>query len=295
MKNHPVAYAILLSLAAYSSYAFGDAIGKHVAMAGLSPFQISFAYSTIAFLFLLAFSARLGGFRSLLTTKYKKLHIYRALMFAPTQALNYYAFSKLPMANVYTVLFMTPFITTILAHYLIDEKTSFRTWICILGGFAGVLIVNRPDIYNLDWPLLACAVSALFGASRFIVARKMGYNESAFTLSIAPCISIMLVSLIPAMMAETPSLDRSMLWLVLGGFFFAGGTLFISLSLLQKVNLSLLTPFHYSQIVWGLLFGVVFFSDRPDLYTWVGCGLIILSGIALVYTKEKKAKDRDAV
>lgn len=290
MRSHPVAYGILLSLIAYASYAFGDAIGKYLTMNGFSPFQISLAYSTTGFAFLLAFSSKLGGLESLFRTKHVKLHIIRALMFAPTQALNYYAFSKMPMANVYTVLFMTPFITTIFAHYLLHEKTSIKAWMCILCGFTGVIIVNQPDVDQIGWPLIACAASALFGASRFIVTRKMGYSETTFSLSIVPCISIMLVSIIPALMTPVSVTLVSLSWLVLGGIFFACGTIFISLSLLQKINLSLLTPFHYSQIIWGILLGILVFGNMPDTYTWIGYTIIIISGIALIYTKEKSTK-----
>lgn len=287
MKNNHVLYAILLSLISYSTYSFGDATGKYLGMQGFSPFQIAFTYSSIAAICLLIFSSRLGGARSVFRTQNRKLHLLRGSLFAPTQALNYFAFSKLPMANVYTVLFMTPFLTTILAHYFLNERTSLKTWTCILFGFAGVLVVNRPDLHQISWPLLACTASAFMGASRNVVARKMGYEETAFSLSIIPCLCIMLVSAVPALSSEAHFTLTSVLLFIMGGIFFACGTLFISLSLLQKVNLSLLTPFHYSQIIWGILFGILLFSNMPDLYTWIGSVLIIISGIALIYTKDK--------
>ena len=116
---------------------------------------------------------------------------------------------------------------------------------------------------------------------------EMGQEESLFALSIVPCFFIMAASIIPAFLHEADFTPKILLWLVAGGICFALGTSLISLSVAQKVRLSLLTPFHYSQLIWAMLFGFFIFGNIPDGFTWIGCALIAASGIALVHTRQK--------
>lgn len=281
--NTSVLHAALLSFLGYAIHAFGDAAAKHLTMDGFSLFEVLFIYGLIAMVLLLIFSPRLGGIKSLLKTRNPKLHLIRAFLFAPGAVLNFYAFSKMPLANAYTVLFMMPFVTTIFASFLLNEKTEFKAWLCILLGFTGVIVVNRPDLSVVEWPLLACLTSTLLAGLRNVVARKMGYEETIFSLSITPCISLLCISVIPTFLyGSLPDLKSAIIF-IFGGLCYAGGVIMISLSFLYKVKLSLLTPYHYTQIIWGILLGAVLFGDFPDIYTWIGCAIIIVSGIALVY------------
>jgi S-adenosylmethionine uptake transporter len=42
-----------------------------------------------------------------------------------------------------------------------------------------------------------------------------------------------------------------------------------------------IAPMQYSQILWGALFGVVFFNETPRLTTMAGAAIIIFSGVVI--------------
>ncbi len=120
MKNESLK-AVLLVIGGYSLFSLGDMLSKLLTGMQYSPFQISFAYGLIGMIFLLIFAGRLGGVKASLASPNKKLHLARLVLSAPTQTLNFYAFAHLPMTNVYTVIFMAPFLTAILASLFMAD------------------------------------------------------------------------------------------------------------------------------------------------------------------------------
>ena len=72
-----------------------------------------------------------------------------------------YAFSVLPIAQVYAFIFAAPFLITIMSIPVLGERVGVHRWAAVLLGLAGVLIVLRPGIE----PLTAGHVAALTAAA----------------------------------------------------------------------------------------------------------------------------------
>ena len=49
---------------------------------------------------------------------------------------------------------------------------------------------------------------------------------------------------------------------------------------------STLAPFMYTQIVWMVALGWLVFADIPTIWTIIGAGIIIASGLYLLYREE---------
>jgi drug/metabolite transporter (DMT)-like permease len=58
---------------------------------------------------------------------------------------------------------------------------------------------------------------------------------------------------------------------------------------------ALVAPFHYVQLLWGTLFGIVIFSTVPDVWTALGASLIVMSGLFLIYREHVRHRDITAV
>ena len=56
---------------------------------------------------------------------------------------------------------------------------------------------------------------------------------------------------------------------------------------------AILSPFIYSQIVWMLALGYILFGDWPDPWTFVGAGIVIASGLYLLYRERMKSQEPD--
>ena len=53
--------------------------------------------------------------------------------------------------------------------------------------------------------------------------------------------------------------------------------------IVPQITAPILSPFIYTQIIWMLALGYIFFGDWPDAWTLVGAGVVIASGLYLLY------------
>jgi drug/metabolite transporter (DMT)-like permease len=49
-------------------------------------------------------------------------------------------------------------------------------------------------------------------------------------------------------------------------------------------------PFRYSRIVFALFVGILVFGERPDLWTLVGTGIIVASGLYTLWRETRLAR-----
>jgi drug/metabolite transporter (DMT)-like permease len=285
--KNPASLGIAFSIAGYFLFSAGDVMSKYMRQFEYSSAQISFQYSTTAVLVLCLFSPWLGGLGETLRTKRKGLHTLRGFMAAPTQALNFFAFSKMPMANAYAVIFMAPFLTAALAALFLKEKVTPFRWLLIAAGFIGVLIAMRPNVYGFSLPVLAVLVTAVFNSVRNVTVPMLGPQETPLSLALFPATAVAIATSTPALMTgQLPSLQHLAL-LSAGGLMYASGLLLTCLAF-RFAPAALASPFHYTQIFWAVLAGQMFFGDRPDFWTIMGSIVIIICGIALTVSHHRR-------
>jgi drug/metabolite transporter (DMT)-like permease len=60
----------------------------------------------------------------------------------------------------------------------------------------------------------------------------------------------------------------------------------------RRAEAVVVAPMQYSQIVWAVVYGALFFAEFPDLWTLVGAGIVIASGLYIVL-REARARVSD--
>jgi S-adenosylmethionine uptake transporter len=206
----------------------------------------------------------------------------RALLLAIDMVFVFYAFTKLPLADAYTMLFTAPMLVTALSVPLLGERVGWRRWSAVAVGFGGVLVVLRPGFAELNLGHIAALASSSFFALSLIVARRIGNSETGSTLLISLMAALLIVSgpALPAVYVSSSLSDLAML---------AGLGLLMGLGhlgLIQALRLApsnVVAPFHYSQIVWAVIFGLLLFGDRPSAWVIAGSTIIIASGLYILW------------
>lgn len=205
----------------------------------------------------------------------------RSVAGVATAVAGFYAFSVLPMAQTYAILFAGPLLITILAIPMLGEKVGLRRGMAVLVGLLGVLIVLRPGAAALSLGHLAGLSAAVTGALSSVIVRKIGQEERPVVMLLYP----MLISVI-AMAVALPQVYKPMpiehlglllVFSLLG--FVATRVIIMAYSVGEAV---IVAPMQYSQIIWAVIFGALFFDESPDLWTAVGSAVIIASGIYIV-------------
>src|SRR6056297_1778793 len=149
----------LLALLAFGIFSTHDVAVK--ILGGIySPFQIVFFSVLLSFplaMVMLMRDARPGT----LVPAHPWWLAVRTVAAVITGVSAFYAFSVLPLAQTYAILFATPLLITILAIPVLGEVVRLRRWLAVLVGLAGVLVVLRPGQTDLSPGHLAALVAAV--------------------------------------------------------------------------------------------------------------------------------------
>lgn len=281
-----------LALSGFFIFSIGDVIAKWQTLSySLMHYAFFATLGSVAVLLLL--SPLMGGIRKTLASDKLGLHLIRGLIFSAQYLTIVYAFSRLPMATAYAMIFAAPLISTALSIPLFREQAGLRRWLVILSGFAGVLIILRPGMLPLDPGMIAvCASAALFAVGS-LMARYIGKGETPLSFAIFPpvltaCFTGLYLGVQDKFILPPPG-DLSMM--IAGGLCSAFGMLCLAYAFL-KAPVAAVAPFHYSQIIWGSVFGLLIFGDIPGLWTYIGSAVIIASGLHLIFMEKTRPAQR---
>ena len=194
---------------------------------------------------------------------------------------GFYAFSTLPLAQVYSILFAAPMIVTILSVPLLGEKVGIHRALAVVVGLCGVLVVLRPGATQIGLGHLAALVGATAGAVSAIAVRKLGRSERTVILILWPMIGNFIVTGASLGFAYRPmelgDLALTGVIAILG--LVAGVLLILAYQAGEATNVA---PMQYSQILWAVGYGWFLFDEHPDGATVLGAGLIVASGLYIL-------------
>ncbi len=282
----PNVQGALLALLAFSVYSTHDVVVKTLGGA-YSPLQIVFFANLFGFPVVTVMLMR-DPTDGNLRPRHPWWTLLRTLAALMSTTLVFYAFSVLPMAQTYALIFAAPLLITILAVPILGETVGWRRSLAVLVGLIGVMVVLRPGTTHLSTGHAAALAAAVCSAVGAVVMRKIGAEERSAVMLLYPMMANFLVMacLMPFVYRPMPAIDLGGLGLmaILG---FCGGLCIIAAYRVGRAVV--VAPMQYSQILWAVIYGYVFFGEVPNRATAVGAAIIILSGIYIVLREEKIA------
>ena len=204
----------------------------------------------------------------------------------------FYAFSVLPLAQVYAILFAAPLLITVLAIPVLGEKVRLRRWIAVLVGLVGVLVVLRPGQTDLTLGHLAALAAAIGGSLASIVVRKIGNEERPVVMLLYPMVVnfVLMACALPFVYQPMPIEHLGML-AIIATFAWIASRLVIAAY--QNGEAAIIAPMQYSQIIWATIFGMLFFDETIDQATAIGAGIIISSGLYIVLRESRSGNSEN--
>ena len=181
-------------------------------------------------------------------------------------------------ADAIAILYAYPFLLVIIAVLFLGERANWSVWIGVVGGFAGVLLVMRPEFEQVNtgnFYIFGCAVIV---SIQLALNRKLSIVSPPLVTACAGavCATLVLTLLLPDSWQPIP--DGA--WLYIGVLIVSGS---INQTLLvyafAHADASTLAPFTYFEIVSAVVFGYLFFDTLPTLLSWIGICLITAGGI----------------
>jgi drug/metabolite transporter (DMT)-like permease len=276
---------VLLGFMAFAAYALSDAFVK--SLRGSLP-----AYEAVFFGAVLGLAAlpfiKGGGdrWREVLFAQRQGLWMVRAIASAIGSIAAVIAFTALPMAEAFALIFLLPIFVTILSVLVLKEHVGWRRWSAVVAGFIGVLVVLRPGFRVLGVGHLAAIICGLAGAISMIALRLAGPHEKRVTLYGAGMVGSMLITG-ALMLADFRWPTPAQVGLLLGYGLLAALASVLLMLATQKAPANHVAPTQYSQMLWAVLLGYVFFQDRLDWPMAIGIAIILGAGL-FTFVREDK-------
>lgn len=213
-------------------------------------------------------------------------HVARGVLAILMLTTFIYAISEMPLSETYTLFFVAPLMITALSVPLLGEQVGWRRWVAVLVGFAGVIIVMRPGFVAMNLAMVAVLVGAICYALNAISVRILGRTDSTAAMSFW-FMAFLAVGAGLLAMPDWQSIRASDAgWLIGMGASGALGQVLIT-EAFRCAPVSVIAPFEYSTLLWGVLLDVAIWGVLPGPIVFVGAAVIVGSGLYLIHRERR--------
>lgn len=185
-----------------------------------------------------------------------------------------------PLSSASAILQATPLVVVLGASVFFNEQVGWRRWLAIVTGFVGVLMILRPGMDGFEPASLFALIGTLGFAGRDLATRAAPPELSNMQLGVYGFFILIPTGI--ALMPFTGGLawpDMASGLKILGATAF-GVTAYYALTIAMRTGeVSVVTPFRYTRLVFALIIGVIVFAERPDAMTLCGSAIIVFSGV----------------
>jgi len=253
--------------------------------------QILFMRGLITTALLLAF-AIYGGVFSLKVSKKDKWRIFfRSIAEALTAYFFLTAVMKMPFANVTAILQILPITVTLAAAFVFEEKVGFIRISLILMGFLGVFLIINPSVDGFNLYAVYALVAVILITIRDLITRKLSNEVPTLLPTVSASIGVLLFSIMLLINTPLQPLNtQNSLFIFLAAFFIIFGY-YTAVLVMRTGEISFISPFRYSAILFALILGFIIFDEKPDLTAFIGILIVMLAGIILMMRNSSVQKN----
>ncbi len=231
-----------------------------------------------------------GRFIPTIKSRAPGLQLVRSALLATTTGLFVWALSLVQLAEASTIMFLSPILVTALAAPLLGEHVGIRRWIGIGAGFLGAMIIIRPGFGVFAFAALPPLAAALTNALYQLSTRRVADSDSPITsFAIAPLFGTALMTVVVPFYWIEPSLTEWILMVTVG--LFGAISHYCLIRAFDAAPVSAVIPFGYTTLIWAVVIGFLVFGELPDIWTFVGAGVIITSGL-YIFHRERVTKGK---
>ena len=282
-----ISRGLVLSVISILVFGLQDAISK-VLVQDYSPFQVAmiryWAFAGLA----LALAWRQAPLKRVLASGYPRLQLLRGVLLVIDIWLFATAIKTVPLAELQAISLVYPLVVTLIAIPLLGERVGPFRLVAVAVGFAGALIILRPGGLALDTGVL-CALGASIAYSVYIVlTRKVSRVDSTATSMLYAGLVGTVLSTALGVFYWKPMDGHALLLMgiVMVTMCVAHGLMMKALALAPA---SVLQPFNYLSLPWGITLSFVVFGHLIDPISLVGAAVIAGAGLVVMARERRRA------
>ena len=202
-----------------------------------------------------------------------------------------YSLSLVPLSVFTAIMQSMPLLVTLGAALVLGETVGWRRWAAILVGLLGVLVILRPGLDGFSASALLVFLAAMFLSSRDLLSRIVPRTASAAQLGLWGFTGLVPIGLAMTLAGPPPPVPTPLAAVGFGTISVLVGLSILFLTQSMRMgDVSVIAPFRYTRLVFGLLLAILWFGERPDLTTWIGAAIVAASGLYTFYRETRRRK-----
>ncbi len=198
-----------------------------------------------------------------------------------------------PLSSTTVILQATPLVVVAFAALVLGEQVGWRRWLAIVIGLIGVVLIVRPGGESFSWLSLLAVAGMLGFAGRDLASRAAPASLSTAVLGLYGFLAIVVAGAAYGVLWEQVPFHTPppMALLSVVGAVACGVFAYSALMRAMRTGeVSAVTPFRYSRLLFGVALGVGVFGERLDSWMLMGSALIVLSGLVIMVRGRAAAK-----
>ena len=217
-----------------------------------------------------------------------KFHITRSIINVPMMILGFAALMYIPLEEIKAIGFLSPIIVVILSILILKERIFLIRIFALCLGFAGVIIILRPGIIEVNIGSYMVLSSALMWSTVIIITKFMSKEDSPMTILTFQYTFVSLFTLPLAIIYWSSPSYNCLIYCVFSAI--TGTILHLCINNSYKLaDLSIIQPVWFTQLLFASFFGFTIFGEIPDGWTWAG-GILVFSSVLIITYRENYLK-----
>ena len=288
-ENNTLRGILLMCITAVLMFPLLNATVKFL-VSEFSVWQIVWARALFQFAFMVILFAPKSGFISLFRTVHPVRQGLRSALQLLAMVFYFSALEEISLPTATAIGFTAPLMVVGFSVPLLGESVGLRRWGAVIIGFVGALIIIRPGSDMTDWATLYVFAGAICYALYQALTRRVSEGDDPPVTAVYTVVLALIGSSIiaPFDMAMPSSSNQ---WLAFIGLGVAGALgHFFLIRAYSMAQASIISPFDYGQLIGATILGYLIWGDFPDLWTWVGAIILVLSGFYVARRESKGIK-----
>ena len=238
-------------------------------------FQIVLVRALVGILLVVPLVSKFG-IGALKTTRLP-MHVVRTMFALFAMATLYYALADIPVAQAIALTFLIPLFTTIAAALVLRESVGVHRWGATLVGFAGAMVIIRPGVIEIGFPVMLVVLSSALYAGAWSSVKILTRTDSpAVTVFWLNVLMVPLTAIPVVFLWVTPDWSDALPLMVMALSGWAAH--FCQARAFEHSDASAVMPFDFLRLPLGALFGYVLLAEFIDVWMWVGAVIIFVAG-----------------
>ncbi|AEH01608.1 DMT family transporter [Lacinutrix sp. 5H-3-7-4] len=217
----------------------------------------------------------------------KKILIFRSVFGLISMTLFFLSLKHIATGTAVSIRYIAPVFAAIFAVFFLKEKIKIMQWFLFVLAFIGVIILKGIGNNLQTQGILYALISAIFAGLVYISIRKIGDKDHpVIVVNYFMVISVIVGGLLSISNWKTP-IGSQWLTLLSLGFFGYFAQLYMTKAM-QLGETNQIAPLKYLEVIFTMLIGVIWLSEKYTFWSIVGISLILLALVFNLIIKNKK-------